>query len=172
MKRLVALDEGRFGLISWLRRRWCPLGERPPWIVQDDYEWLWLYAAVEPTTGTGVFLLLPTVEGACLELFLQHLRHELGEGPIGVVRLFGPRTCIRFICHPTVPNSIPPSRSSGISASTSPIPCSRPSTSCKTRSSTNSSSSGSIRRCCSTSPTIPGGSRPSTLTYHLVPERV
>ena len=53
--------------------------------MQDEYEWLWLYAAVEPTTGTGVFLLLPTVEGQCLEIFLQHLRHELGEGPIGVV---------------------------------------------------------------------------------------
>jgi transposase len=26
-----------------------------------------------------------TVEGQCLELFLQHLRHELGAGPIGVV---------------------------------------------------------------------------------------
>src|SRR5215470_12734504 len=54
-------------------------------MVQDDYEWLWLYAAVEPTTGTGVFLLLPTVEGQCLELFLHHLCHELGAGPIGVV---------------------------------------------------------------------------------------
>jgi hypothetical protein len=59
--------------------------ERPPWIVQDEYEWLWLYAAVEPTTGTGVFLLLPTMEGTCLELFLRHLRHELGQGQIGVV---------------------------------------------------------------------------------------
>jgi hypothetical protein len=28
---------------------------------------------------------LPTVEGYCLSLFLQHLHHELGEGPIGVV---------------------------------------------------------------------------------------
>ena len=73
----MAFDEGRFGLKTWLRRRWCPLGERPPWIVQDEYEWLWLYAAVEPTTGTGVFLLLPTVEGQCLSLFLQHLRQEL-----------------------------------------------------------------------------------------------
>jgi transposase len=61
------------------------LGERPPWIVQDDYEWLWLYAAVEPTTGIGIFLFLPTVEGECLEIFLQHLRHELGDGPISVV---------------------------------------------------------------------------------------
>ena len=41
--------------------------------------------AVEPTTGTGVFLLLPTVEGHCLELFLEYLRHELGEGPIRAV---------------------------------------------------------------------------------------
>ena len=82
---MVAFDEGRFGLITWLRRRWCPWGERPPWIVQDDYEWLWLYAAVEPSTGTGVFLLLPSMEGHCLELFLRHLRQELGTGSIGVV---------------------------------------------------------------------------------------
>ncbi len=85
LKRVVAVDEGRFGLGTWLRRRWCPLGQRPPWIVQDEYEWLWLYAAVEPTTGTGVFLLLPTVEGQCLEIFLKHLRQELGQGPMGVV---------------------------------------------------------------------------------------
>ena len=44
-----------------------------------------MYAAVEPTTGTGVFLLLPSVDGPCLELFLRHLRHELGKGPIGIV---------------------------------------------------------------------------------------
>ncbi len=39
-------------------------------------------------------------------------------------------------------------------------------------SSTNSSNSGSIRRSCSTSPAIPGGSRPSKLTYHPLPETV
>jgi transposase len=59
--------------------------ERPPWIVQDEYEWLWLYAAVEPTTGAGVFLLLPSVDSQCLELFLRHLRNALGKGSIGVV---------------------------------------------------------------------------------------
>ena len=35
--------------------------------------------------GTGVFLLLPNVEGDCLQLFLDLLRKELGEGSIGVV---------------------------------------------------------------------------------------
>lgn len=53
--------------------------------MQDEYEWLWLYAAVEPTTGTGVFLLLPSVHSQCLELFVRHLRNALGKGSIGVV---------------------------------------------------------------------------------------
>lgn len=82
---MVALDEGRFGLKAWFRRRWCPKGQRPPWIVDDRYEWCWLYAAIEPVTGTGIFLLLPDVTGDCLELFLQHMRQELGDGRVGVV---------------------------------------------------------------------------------------
>jgi transposase len=85
VQHLVAFDEGRFGLKTWFRRRWCPKGFRPPWIVQEQYEWLWLYAAVEPDTGTGIFLLLPAVDGQCLELFLSHLRQELATGSIGVV---------------------------------------------------------------------------------------
>ena len=38
-----------------------------------------------PPQAQGSFSRLSTVEGDCLELFLHHLRHELGEGPIGVV---------------------------------------------------------------------------------------
>jgi len=81
----VALDEGRFGLKNCFHRRWCPKGVRPPWIVDDRYESFWLYAAVEPTTGSGHFLLLPDVTGDCLEIFLRHLRDELGGGTVGVV---------------------------------------------------------------------------------------
>ena len=82
---MVALDEGRFGLKNWFHRRWCPKGVRPPWIVDDRYESFWLYAAVEPTTGTGHFLLLPDVTSACLELFLQHLKNEVKAETLGVV---------------------------------------------------------------------------------------
>jgi transposase len=85
LKSVVAFDEGRFGLKTWFRRRWCPKGVRPPWVVDDRYEWCWLYAAVEPTTGIGIFLLLPEVTADCLEIFLQHLRRELGDGRVGVV---------------------------------------------------------------------------------------
>lgn len=60
--RVLALDEARFGLKSWHRRRWCPCGHRPPWVVQDRYEWFWLYAAVEPATGQSCCLYLPYLD--------------------------------------------------------------------------------------------------------------
>ena len=68
--RVFALDEARFGLKSWHRRRWCPWGYRPPWIVQDRYEWLWLYAAVEPDTGDSCCLYLPYLDTACFQRFI------------------------------------------------------------------------------------------------------
>jgi hypothetical protein len=77
-KRVVAFDEGRFGLCALAATALVPDGGNVlAGRVQDEYEWLWLYAVVEPTTGTGVFLLLPTMEGHCLEIFLQHLRQHL-----------------------------------------------------------------------------------------------
>jgi transposase len=82
---VVAVDEGRCGLKTWLRRRWCPSGERPPWVVHEEYAWRWLYAAIEPTTGTLFGLLLPGVDSAGFETFLQALRTELGGQPVGVV---------------------------------------------------------------------------------------
>jgi transposase len=70
---VFATDEARLGLISWHKRRYCPLGVRPPWVVRRRYEWTWLYAAVEPTTGEDCCLYLPSLDGVCYELFLQHL---------------------------------------------------------------------------------------------------
>ncbi len=70
------MDEARFGLIAWHKRRYCPRGVRPLWNVRRKYEWTWLYAAVEPATGEDFCLYLPRLDGDCFELFLQHLsRH-------------------------------------------------------------------------------------------------
>ncbi len=56
-------DEARFGLISWHRRRYCPTGFRPPYIVKRSYKWTYLYAAaVEPTTGESFCLYLPGMD--------------------------------------------------------------------------------------------------------------
>lgn len=70
---MFALDEARFGLQTHFRRRWCPVGHRPPWPHQHRYEWLWLYAAVEPATGESLCLYMPHLSGDCFEAFLREL---------------------------------------------------------------------------------------------------
>jgi transposase len=83
--RVLAFDEARLGLKTWFRRRWCARGSRPPWVFQDQYEWGWLYLAVEPTTGQSVCLYLPRLDGCCLEIFLQTLRHAYPQEEIILV---------------------------------------------------------------------------------------
>jgi len=69
----MAFDEARFGLINWHRRRYCPKGFRPPYIVKRSYKWTYLYAAVEPTTGESFCLYLPGMDRGCLQTFLKKL---------------------------------------------------------------------------------------------------
>ncbi len=42
--------------------------------MQDKYQWLWLYTAVEPTTGDSFSLYLPSLDGVCLQVFLEQLK--------------------------------------------------------------------------------------------------
>ena len=79
------MDEARFGLKVTHRRLWCPFGSRPPWIHDHQYHWFWLYAAVEPVSGTCFVLFLPHVDGICFERFLEELRQHTGADPIGLV---------------------------------------------------------------------------------------
>lgn len=83
--RVWAFDEARFGLKTWFRRCWCPRGVRPPWVVEDRYEWLWLYAAVEPATGASFCLYLPRLDGDCLEAFLHAFRNAYPTARIALV---------------------------------------------------------------------------------------
>jgi hypothetical protein len=71
--KVMALDEARFGLINWHKRGYGPKGIRPTWTVRREYEWTWLYAAIEPATGQGFCLSLPRLDGSCYEVFLKHL---------------------------------------------------------------------------------------------------
>ncbi len=85
LTQVWAFDEGRFGLRVGLRKRWCPCGVRPPWLVHDRYEWLWLYAAVEPATGKAFFLLLPRVTKEWFGRFLERFAQEVGDARVGLV---------------------------------------------------------------------------------------
>lgn len=79
------MDEARFGLKTWFRRRWCPVGHRPPWVFQDKYEWLWLYAAVEPATGQSLCLYMPRLDGDCFTAFLGELKKACPEDEVVLV---------------------------------------------------------------------------------------
>lgn len=79
------MDEARIGLKVTHRRSWCPFGHRPPWTHEHEYKWLWLYAAVEPSTGESFVLFLPHTDGVCFEVFLSAMRQATPDDPIGLV---------------------------------------------------------------------------------------
>jgi hypothetical protein len=55
------MDEHRIGLKPILRRLWAKRGQRPVVVVQPRYQWLYVYAFVQPTTGRTFWLLMPCV---------------------------------------------------------------------------------------------------------------
>ncbi len=83
---MFAGDEARLGLISWHKRRYCPVGARLPWVVRRRYAWTWLYAALEPATGEDCCLYLPSLDGLCYELFLRHLSRSYPDDLIMLVQ--------------------------------------------------------------------------------------
>ena len=54
-------------------------------MVEDQYEWLWLYAAVEPASGEGFFLLLPGVSKEWFGRFLREFGRVVGGRRVGLV---------------------------------------------------------------------------------------
>lgn len=64
-------DEARLGLQPILRRIWTKRGQRRTATVEPRYEWLWLYAAVHPTSGRVFWLILPRLDTDCVQLFLD-----------------------------------------------------------------------------------------------------
>jgi transposase len=97
----MAFDEARFGLINWhRRRRYCPKGFRPPYLVRRRYEWTYLYAAVEPATGESFCSYLPGMDGRCLETFLEHLGEAYRGHHLVVVLDNAPSHLSKEIAHP------------------------------------------------------------------------
>jgi hypothetical protein len=54
-------------------------------VVEDRYEWLWLYAAAEPATGAGFFLLLPGLGKAWFGRFLAEFGKAAAGRRVGLV---------------------------------------------------------------------------------------
>lgn len=66
-------DEARFGRISDTRRCWCPKPFRPLCQAMVTQEYTYAYAAACVTTGEMDSLMLPHVNGDCMQIFLDEV---------------------------------------------------------------------------------------------------
>lgn len=73
------MDEARFGQQGELTSMWAEKGSQPTAVKQTKYEWVYLYAAVDPLTGDSSALLARHVNIGTMEAFLEILSQEVGE---------------------------------------------------------------------------------------------
>jgi transposase len=76
--RVFLMDEARFGQQGTLTNVWAERGSRPTAVKQTKYEWVYLFAAVEPMSGKDVALLAPRADTGIMNTFLRMLSEELG----------------------------------------------------------------------------------------------
>lgn len=69
----------RYGTRTHSRRRWSRQGHRPRCPVKLGYEWAYLYVALCPFTGDVFAMLLPRLNKAGFQVFLQQLEQHLEE---------------------------------------------------------------------------------------------
>ena len=66
-------DEARFGRISDTRRCWCPKPVRPLCQAMVTQEYTYAYAAASVFDGQLDSLILPHVNGPCMQIFLDEV---------------------------------------------------------------------------------------------------
>lgn len=57
---------------------WAPRGSRPRAVKQTEYDWIYLYGAVNPCTGDSVALLAPTVNTFVMNQHLRMISEHVG----------------------------------------------------------------------------------------------
>jgi len=79
-------DEARFGRISDTRYCWCPKPLRPLVKAMVTQEYTYAYAAASPHDGVLDTLILPSVNGECMQLFVEEVaRRHANENVVMVV---------------------------------------------------------------------------------------
>ena len=68
---MFSQDESRVGLLTIRRRRLTARGVQPVGRVQHVFQWLYVYGAVEPTTGDRFFLELPYLNADNFQIFIN-----------------------------------------------------------------------------------------------------
>ena len=78
-------DEARFGRMNRPRPCWAPPSVRPKVAAQLIREYIYLYGAVCPKDGTCVYLIMPTSDTACFQVFLDALSRRFARQDILLV---------------------------------------------------------------------------------------
>src|SRR5258706_2179849 len=78
-------DEARFGRINRPRPCWATIGTRPEVASQLIREYIYLYGAACPKDGTCVYLIMPTSNTACFQIFLNVLSRKFARQDILLV---------------------------------------------------------------------------------------
>ena len=71
--RLMFQDEARFGRINDVRRAWAPKPIRPLCAGMLTHEYTYAYASVDIDSGELDTLILPHVNGDCMQVFLDEV---------------------------------------------------------------------------------------------------
>jgi hypothetical protein len=77
--RIFFQDEARFGRISDTRRCWCPKPIRPICRSMVSQEYTYAYAAVDIASGKMDSLILPYVNEACMQIFVDEVASRYPE---------------------------------------------------------------------------------------------
>jgi transposase len=80
-------DEARIGQQGTLTGVWAETGSRPARVRQTEYEWVYLYAAVNPATGASSAMLAPTVNTAYMDKHLEFISRRVAPGAHAVLVL-------------------------------------------------------------------------------------
>jgi putative transposase len=83
--RIMFADEARFGRINRPRPCWAPIGTRPVVAAQLIREYIYLYGAVSPKDGRCMYLIMPTSNTACFQVFLNVLARRFARQDILLV---------------------------------------------------------------------------------------
>src|SRR5262249_31802225 len=78
-------DEARFGRMNPIAPGGAPAGPRPGVAPHLLREYIYLYGAVSPKDGTCVYLIMPTSNTACFQVFLDVLARKFARRDILLV---------------------------------------------------------------------------------------
>lgn len=78
-------DEAGFGRINRPKYCWCEKGHRPSVPCHHIREYRYAYGAVEPLTGESSFLVMPSCNTECMNVFLNELSSTYSDDKIVLV---------------------------------------------------------------------------------------